>query len=732
MPPKRASTRRAGAVTRTSERGTPSYIPSMSSPDARNPALPDIPTKQSFAYGSSTTPILPRELSAKPRMNLAEMATNIDEGRRVAQDRDFDRPHMNTRSRRQSISASLSPVRRSRREPTPDQLQLLDSLREATMSPNPNGQDHAEQSTPTPTPPIPHTLSTASSPATESLTNPKYPVLTTDQLYPSPLLRYGSPARNAISLSSPNFATSIDNESVVSWNVERDIHEDDLQRTRPNGYLDGPHGKNITAPPRRFSGFAFAQEPIEELDEPTTQLSITKSRSPEAVTADIQPKPEPLSEPEMVPSPESTPSPEPEPEPEREPEPEPEREPERQPTPPRAPALAPRTASKPGLSSAPTRTIIPSNPIREASFDESTHESTSPLRERVKSNVRSVGNAAVSLQKGLPIKPISLVVLAVVSILTACFFGDQISSISSSIGSRLPLYGSPFRDLNATALQAVHGLSNQVVRLGEEVSSLSKEVDVIKSEVEHIPAPSTIVQPIPAQETPKTNFLSIGMGVLVDPYNTSPTSGRSAGFLQKLHSRFLPSSSQQQPEPPLAALTPWQDVGECWCSKPRSGMSQLALHLGREIVPEEVVIEHIPKGASIRPEVAPRDMELWAQFQIVDESDPDSPPSPNPSRTSGILSEELSLHNHIIDTLRLAYKGEPESAYSNDELLGPSFYRVGQWTYDLHASNHIQKFELDAIIDVPAIRVNKVAFRVKSNWGGNDTCLYRLKLYGHI
>ncbi|KAE8369604.1 hypothetical protein BDV27DRAFT_120571 [Aspergillus caelatus] len=728
MPPKRASTRRAGAVTRTSDRGTPSYIPSMSSPDARNPALPDIPTKQSFAYGSSTTPILPRELAAKPRMNLVEMASNIDEGRRVAQDRDFDRPHMNTRSRRQSVSASLSPVRRSRREPTPDQLQLLDSLREATMSPNPNGQDHAEQSTPTPTPPIPHTLSTASSPATESLTNPKYPVLTTDQLYPSPLLRYGSPARNAVSLSSPNFATSIDNESVISWNVERDIHEDNLQRTRPNGYLDGSHGKNITAPPRRFSGFAFAQEPIEEVDEPTTQLSISKSRSPEAATADIQPKPEPLSESEMVPSPESTPSPEPEPEPERE------REREREPTPPRAPTPASRISSKAELSSAPTRTIIPSNPIRETSFDESTYESTSPLRERVKSNVRSVGNAAIGFQKGLPIRAIILAVLTAAFIFTACFFGDQISRISSGIGSRLPLYGGPFRDLNATALQAVHGLSNQVVRLGEEVSSLSKEVDVIKSEVEHIPVPSTIVQPIPAQqETPKINFLSIGMGVLVDPYNTSPTSGRSAGFLQKLQSQFWSGDLQPQPEPPLAALTPWQDVGECWCSKPRSGMSQLALHLGRDIVPEEVVVEHIPKGASIRPEVAPRDMELWAQFQIVDESNPDSSSYPPiPPRKSGMLSEQSSLHDHIIDTLRLAYKGEAEGAYSNDELLGPSFYRVGQWTYDLNSSNHIQKFELDAIIDVPAIRVNKVAFRVKSNWGGNDTCLYRLKLYGHI
>ncbi|KAE8350687.1 hypothetical protein BDV28DRAFT_138669 [Aspergillus coremiiformis] len=728
MPPKRAATRRAGAATRSSDRGTPLYIPSMSSPDARNPELPDIPTKQSFAYGSSTTPVLPRELAVKSNMNLTEMANNIDEGLRAAQDRDHDRPHMNTRSRRRSVSASLSPVRRTRREPTPDQLQLLDSLREATMSPHPNGQgesNHAAQSTPTPTPPIPHTLSTASSPATESFTNPRYPVLTTDQLYPSPLLRFGSPARNGISLSSPNFGNSIDNESVISWNVERDIHEDDLQRTRPNGYLDELQGKNIKAPPRRFSGFAFAQEPIEEVDEPTTQLSISKSLSPEPATIDMQPKPEPQSEADAEPEPELIS------EPEREPEPEPEPLPAPAPAPKPALAPVPRVAYRAELSSAFAKTIIPSNPVRPTSL----HKHTPPLRERVKSNVRSMGDVTIVFQKGLAVRIATVLILAATSIFTAYLFGDRISSLSSSIGSHLPLYGGPFRDLNATALDAVHGLSHQVVRLGAQVSSLSKEVDVIKSEVEHVPAPTTIVQPIPArQEIAKTNFLSLGMGVFVDPYNTSPTSGRSANVFQKLRYRMLTGSWQRPSQPPLAALTAWQDVGECWCSKPRSGMSQLALHLGRDIVPEEVVVEHIPKGASIRPEVAPQDMELWAQFQIVDEPNSDSRQSSSffPARESGMLSEQASLHDHIIHTLQLAYKGELESAYSDDELLGPSFYRVGKWIYDLHSANHIQKFELDAIIDVPAIRVNKVVFRVKSNWGGNDTCLYRLKLYGHV
>lgn len=85
-----------------------------------------------------------------------------------------------------------------------------------------------------------------------------------------------------------------------------------------------------------------------------------------------------------------------------------------------------------------------------------------------------------------------------------------------------------------------------------------------------------------------------------------------------------------------------------------------------------------------------------------------------------------------MDTLRQAYPREPETAYSDDPLLGPSFYRVGRWQYDINGENHVQRFSLDAVIDIPALRVDKVVFRVKSNWGAENTCLYRLRLYGHL
>ncbi|KAL4889582.1 hypothetical protein BDV59DRAFT_115606 [Aspergillus ambiguus] len=695
MPPKRTSTRRAGTVARSADaQSGPSYLPSITSPETNNPALPDIPVKHSFAYGASSTPFLPRKLAAKPNLGLVEVADAIDKDIKTAQDREKDMSHLNTRSRKPS--ASLSPVRRSRREPTPDQVQLLDSLREVTASP----QLEAEHSTPTPTPPIPHTLSTTSSPATRTVANPRHGDLQAEQLYPSPLLRFGSPARE-VSLSSPQFGNSVDNESLISWTVERDIHGDDLQRMHPTRAPEEPPLKNITAPPRRFSGLAFAHDTIKEEEEPESDHSA-KSLSP-------GPVPHPQATTESVLEPESPPI-----------------------------ALEPRPRSRsktrsepiqePLVSSAPVRTIIPDRITSEASFSEALR----PRREPTIPDTHIPSTFTFSRSKNLVIRIATSVLVAAVSIIAIYSFGGGLAALRSNIGSHFPWdSGMPHIDLNSTGLDALNILSNQVVRLGAQVSSLSQDVRIMRSEVDNVAAaPTTIVQRLPkVPDVPKVNFLSIGMGPIIDPYKTSPTVGRSPTMLEKAASLFF-RTPRRGPMRPIAALVNWEEVGDCWCSTPRSGVSQLSVLLGRQIVPEEVVVEHIPRGATMRPEVAPANMELWAEFSVVDTSAA-SPGKLLPPIDPSQMPEGFSLHETVMSTLRVAYKGEPESAYSDDKLLGGSFYRIGRWKYDINAPNHIQSFELDAVIDVSAIRVGRVVFRVTSNWGANETCIYRLKLYGH-
>ncbi|EHA27983.1 hypothetical protein ASPNIDRAFT_184562 [Aspergillus niger ATCC 1015] len=621
MPARRGATRRAGS-TRSDIGSASTYFQSKLGPEARTQALPNLPTKQSFAYGSAETPILPRELKIQPHMDLTEMADAIDKGIEDAKDRQMkEKETTQDKSRRQkSPSITRSPVRRSRREPTPDELQLLDNLREATKSPTPvrGNYSNNDQSTATPTPPIPHTLSTASSPA-QSLPVPRYPHVPAENLYPSPMGRFGPQLHDGPPLGSSPLP---DDSSLYSFTVERAINSDELTRTLSDG-------KNIKAPPRRFSGLAFANEPIHEEEEPDSRLLKTKSRSPS-----LQPSYEDF---------QIEPSPEPEPQ------------------------------SEPDVSTV----------------------------------ARILAGIA----------------LAAATVYLVAFGG--IPSLS-----RPPQY-IPMDENN---MLAVSSLTDQMSRIGAQVSSLAKEMRTVKwdvnevqSEVRSSPTPimppsrgSTDLGP-PTEQ--KTNFLSIGLGVIVIPGLTSPTVGHKLSAWQWAYVNLWRGSHYRPASPPLAALVPWEDYGDCWCSTPRDGMSQIGIDLGQKIVPEEVAVEHMPKTATLKPENAPREMELWAQYVLVQKG------TSRPARTQ---AERFSIHKPIMDALRSAWPTEDPTAYSDDPLLGPTYYRVGKFTYDIHGSHHVQRFELDAVIDSPEVRVDRVVFRATSNWGGNHTCIYRLKLFGHV
>ncbi|CAK42160.1 uncharacterized protein An14g05990 [Aspergillus niger] len=711
MPARRGATRRAGS-TRSDIGSASTYFQSKLGPEARTQALPNLPTKQSFAYGSAETPILPRELKIQPHMDLTEMADAIDKGIEDAKDRQMkEKETTQDKSRRQkSPSITRSPVRRSRREPTPDELQLLDNLREATKSPTPvrGNYSNNDQSTATPTPPIPHTLSTASSPA-QSLPVPRYPHVPAENLYPSPMGRFGPQLHDGPPLGSSPLP---DDSSLYSFTVERAINSDELTRTLSDG-------KNIKAPPRRFSGLAFANEPIHEEEEPDSRLLKTKSRSPslqpsyEDFQIEPSPEPEPQSEPESVQELELEPTPEPEPIPELEPMPEPTPEPE-----------VIREKSPAAQFTAPTKTLIPNAYARRTPSQE-------PSVDDGQQNIRQTGQSwswVGSLSAQLPSVSTVARILAGIALAAATVYLVAFGGIPSL--SRPPQY-IPMDENN---MLAVSSLTDQMSRIGAQVSSLAKEMRTVKwdvnevqSEVRSSPTPimppsrgSTDLGP-PTEQ--KTNFLSIGLGVIVIPGLTSPTVGHKLSAWQWAYVNLWRGSHYRPASPPLAALVPWEDYGDCWCSTPRDGMSQIGIDLGQKIVPEEVAVEHMPKTATLKPENAPREMELWAQYVLVQKG------TSRPARTQ---AERFSIHKPIMDALRSAWPTEDPTAYSDDPLLGPTYYRVGKFTYDIHGSHHVQRFELDAVIDSPEVRVDRVVFRATSNWGGNHTCIYRLKLFGHV
>ncbi|KAL4887309.1 hypothetical protein BJY04DRAFT_175597 [Aspergillus karnatakaensis] len=632
MPPKKANAKRAKKMA-DSNSGSPSRRSARLTPNMDNTILPNIPTKTSFGYGSSATPILPHMMRPKAQLNLHEMADTIEEAVQEAKDREDSEsaqgtPNIGARRRRKSVSQSASPPRRTQREPTPDETQLHQTL-EASVPREKSNSVVSRRSSVGSIPSIPtrHSFSTVSSPGRGA---------PAQQLYPRGLQKSPSPIRQENPLEIPN-GLGLDNESVISYNVERDVHDDDLQRTRTN----------ITAPPRRFSGLAFPQATIEEEDEPQYQ----SSRSPSVATS---------------------------------------------------------------INEAPARTIIPDRSFSEP-LDEEHPEKHVP-------------------EEPTPVSKKDYTWLARLA-LVGSFILWVWWTLSHSPNTNTPFPGS----YNNTGLDM---LSNQVGNLGSQVSSLSKDVKSVKTELSKVPAPTTIYH-YPSkgrQETLRTNFLALGHGVIIDPYKTSPSLGVPRTWFQRFY-MWIARGKHIQTQPPLAALTPWEDFGECWCSAPRKGMSQIGILLGRRMIPEDVVVEHMPKSATLTPEVAPKHMELWARYRYVGK---DARPYRRsvasllrnfPDNISGqdpLDPDSKKLRGPVMEALRMAWKGEPDSAFADDELLGPHYYRIAKWTYDINDGNHVQTFPVNARIDSDQVRVDKVIFRVNSNWGSNATCIYRLKMYGKL
>ncbi|RAH76202.1 hypothetical protein BO86DRAFT_26951 [Aspergillus japonicus CBS 114.51] len=792
MPPRRGSVRQSGSTPRAE--GALSYFQHQLISDSRTQALPNLPTRQSFAYGSAETPLLPRQLVLNPHMDLVEMAGQIEKGIEDAKDRE-QRESASTADRsrrRRSSSANMSPIRRTRREPTPDQTQLLESLRDATRSPSPINDYHPnDQSTATPTPPIPHTISTTSSPALDPVPESRYPHVPADKLYPSPLLRSGVPAHDEPPLSS---LSGLDNESVISYSIERDIHDDDLRRTLSDG-------KNITAPPRRVSGMAFVKDvsTIHEEEEPDSRLSQYKSsplKSPpvkplhplKSVVTQKAPSPERSPSPSKSPSPPKSPSLARSSSPWRSlslskspsplPHSSPQRVPSKAPTPKKSPlpqkTPTPKKASLPPMAPSPAKSS-PSSPVLEEGAMETTpepdwepqpeflredspvtqpsaptktviphfHTDEGSAREQSALNRQSLFNEWPDVGRSTREKLstvgriIALLALAIVVLTSSNYLGGMIPF------GQTRYYG----PVNGTGLDAISSLSAQMSRLGSQVSTLSRDIKTVKADLRAQPTKGVSTGTLLGTYIPKTNFLAVPLGILIDPHKTNPTV-QQVGFRRKVYSYFM-EENFRRPQPPLSVATAWEDIGDCWCSVPRDGMTQVGVLLGYRIVPEEIVIEHVPKAAALNPGLAPRDMELWVRFRRVKNDTlvyPDQTwsnyltskanPMPRPKNIAGqdnlFNDERFVLHEPVMHALQLAYPGESEEAYwgQYDEWLGPAWYRVGRWTYDINSDQHAQRFILDAVIDDPEIRVDKVVIRAKNNWGADKTCIYRVKLFG--
>jgi Sad1 / UNC-like C-terminal len=578
------------------------------------------------------------------------------------------------------------------RATTPDARQLHETLRAASESPTKEmGRGRSVHSSATPSPPVQRTISTASTPSAPSLN----PAIATDEndaleqqsdrgfsFFRYPRLSSMGFGRKPASpaLSSQTNDDPFDGDSVVSWQLERELHRDDIQRTRPDvAYPEASkaaEGRNIRAPPRRLSGLTWND---------TTHSDNTRSLDVSAMNDDSHDSHEVEDSHDSHEVEDSHDSQD-------------------------------EVKDDPHeVETAPAKTVISTAVHRESAESVSTRPSTADQPVTPDRHRRLPTFTVQPNTKGGSKWPFIITILTALALLAATAYSLK-DRFEPNPFAHQP---KPYHPINTTDGRIITQLSNEVDKLGVQISAVSQDVHRLTYEQRQMVDQVTIVSPVPADE-PRINFLSPGLGTRVDPLLTSPSIGTRRTLPRRLY-ESLSGNHIPLPNPPEAALETWDEIGDCWCSAPgKEGQAQLALTLGQRAILDEVVVEHIPASASPDPSVAPREMELWARFKPFHGQH--APPAP---------SSLSSLLDAIVKTLRQAYPSDMETAYSNDRLLGPSYFRLGKWEYD-QAGDAVQHFALNALIDDPALRVDKVVLRVKSNWGGNHTCLYRVRLHGHV
>ncbi len=145
--------------------------------------------------------------------------------------------------------------------------------------------------------------------------------------------------------------------------------------------------------------------------------------------------------------------------------------------------------------------------------------------------------------------------------------------------------------------------------------------------------------------------------------------------------------------------------GRCWNMSTVDG--QVGIALPEIIRPTAVAIEHLPVEIADEGGIqAPHDMRLW-----------------------GLLEGRANIERH--DALA------PQEHISSVPATGPpitggyTFVRLADFEYDVSAPGHIQAFPIDPRMRRAALEFAVFVIEILNNWGGNATCLYRVRIHGH-
>ncbi|KEQ71805.1 hypothetical protein M436DRAFT_83401 [Aureobasidium namibiae CBS 147.97] len=192
------------------------------------------------------------------------------------------------------------------------------------------------------------------------------------------------------------------------------------------------------------------------------------------------------------------------------------------------------------------------------------------------------------------------------------------------------------------------------------------------------------------------NYFSHTLGATVHPKYTSPTHPRQLGGLWQWVNRNLYDYQGRGHPSPFRVLTPWEEPSDCWCAAASNdkGKAQIGVIIPRAMNPTSITIEHMPSTGTLDIGAAPKEFEVWVRSRAGED-------------TSQLHDSHLGC-------------GEaPESG----------LVCIGKASYDIHALNHVQNFDLEGV-DGAIGFVDFAIIRIINNWGQDWTCIYRIRLHG--
>ncbi|KAI0696213.1 hypothetical protein C8T65DRAFT_583626 [Cerioporus squamosus] len=158
---------------------------------------------------------------------------------------------------------------------------------------------------------------------------------------------------------------------------------------------------------------------------------------------------------------------------------------------------------------------------------------------------------------------------------------------------------------------------------------------------------------------------------------------------------------------PEAALDEDLHVGSCWLISGTSG--QLGVGLHAFVSPTHVTVDHTPLEIAADIGRAPRRMILWGLVE---------------GEQNIALYRDLQARG---ERLHAAAPGREAPARDGNQL----FVTLASFDYNVFAPSHVQTFPISSVAVEEGLYFGVVVLEILDNWGGESTCLYRLRVHGN-